>query len=364
MYLVSKRKYFDTLDALRFFAFFAVFLSHCPLKEVPYLNYFSKSGGIGVSFFFVLSGFLISYILLSEKQQKKINLKNFFARRILRIWPLFYGLILFAWGTPYLLDFLNLSYSSEGYKPNWLSSILFLENYQIMLQGSFPNVSPLGVMWSVCIEEHFYIIWGVLFYTVSTKNIPKLIIGSIIIANIFRLVYHNLSLSFVDVFTNLDLFAYGAIPAYLIIKKPKVFSYFEKLNPLVKYIFAVITVTTVVVISNNNFNYWEYYATTILGILFTIIIIFTILKTNKLFISNTSIFSKLGKYTYGLYLYHTIFIKLTFRTIDKFVIIESTILRNLTISLFALILSIIVSIISFYLFENQFIKLKKYFYKS
>ena len=89
-----KREYFQSFDALRFISFFLVFLLHTPVDENSFMSFFSKSGGTGVSFFFVLSGFLITYILIIEKKNfNKISLKNFFVRRILRIWPLFYLMI-------------------------------------------------------------------------------------------------------------------------------------------------------------------------------------------------------------------------------------------------------------------------------
>ena len=155
----SSKKHFHTLDALRFFSFLIVFFHHIPVPENSWFSVFSKSGDVGVSFFFVLSGFLISYILIFDKKANKtINLKNFLAKRILKIWPLFYAMLLFAFLTPFILKQLQLSFSNEGYEPNWLLSVLFLENYNMMLTNNFPNVSPLRVMWSLCIEEHFYII--------------------------------------------------------------------------------------------------------------------------------------------------------------------------------------------------------------
>jgi peptidoglycan/LPS O-acetylase OafA/YrhL len=208
------RKHFHSFDALRFFSFFLVFLQHIPTSNTSFAGYFAKSGGIGVAFFFVLSGFLITYILLFEKTTRYgISLKNFFVRRILRIWPLFYAMLLFAFATPYVLDLLKLTSSKEGYDPNWLISLSFLENYKMMLTGSFPNTSPLRVMWSLCIEEHFYIIWGLTFYFISTKFVPHLIISSILFANIIRIIYLHFGISSLDLFSNIDYFAYGAIPA-------------------------------------------------------------------------------------------------------------------------------------------------------
>ena len=132
-----------------------------------------------VSFFFVLSGFLITYIILEEKETTgKLNLSSFFIRRILRIWPLYYLMVAIAFLTPYLLSRFNISYSNEGYSPNWLWTILFLENYKMIITDSFPNVSPLRVMWSLCVEEHFYIVWGLALWKVKMKHLPFTIFGA------------------------------------------------------------------------------------------------------------------------------------------------------------------------------------------
>ena len=113
------RKYFDTFDALRFFAFLKVFLLHIPLVNFPVFNFLKQGGGMGVSFFFVLSGFLITYMLLTEKiTTGTIQLRRFYWRRILRIWPLYYAMVAFAFLTPWLLNLFGLSSSSIGYTPN------------------------------------------------------------------------------------------------------------------------------------------------------------------------------------------------------------------------------------------------------
>src|SRR5205085_6931243 len=94
--------YFANLDALRFFAASAVLFSHIESRKPEYSlpNSFLRQtyiniGSFSVTLFFVLSGFLITYLLLLEKEtSKSINIKNFYARRILRIWPLYYLLVL------------------------------------------------------------------------------------------------------------------------------------------------------------------------------------------------------------------------------------------------------------------------------
>lgn len=356
---MNKRRHFHTFDAFRFIAFFLVFLLHAPLPDHSIFNLFSKSGGIGVSFFFVLSGFLITYILLFEKETKnKINLKKFFIRRILRIWPLYYLMILFAFFTPYILEILNLPYSNEGYTPNWLISCLFLENYNMMYTGSFPNTSPLRVMWSLCIEEHFYIVWGTIFYFFSTKKIPIIILFSIIIATVSRIIYSYYSINDLDLFTNIDYFAYGAIPAYCLIKKEGIVKKINSISIVKKINIAFITLSYVFISPKINFQLQQFINPFIFGILFSLIIFFIISPKKSIYIKDSNIISKLGVYTYGLYLYHTIVIILLTKVFEKLDFDTN----NIYINILSLILTIIISMVSYHLFESKFIKLKKYFY--
>lgn len=355
----NSRKHFHTFDALRFFSFLIVFLHHIPDSNRPFLTLFTKSGGIGVSFFFVLSGFLITYILLYEKiHNGEISLKKFFMRRILRIWPLFYAMILFAFLTPFILNFLHLSYSNEGYKPNWLLSSLFLENYKMMITGSFPDTSPLRVMWSLCIEEHFYIVWGVIFYFISLKRVPHLIAISIIVGSIFRIAYYHFGIASLDLFSNIDYFAFGAIPAYMLLFKD---SYMQKVGNIpLTFKYALVFVATVLVFVLPNFHLgWLEIVTPILfSILFATIILFTLPASNYIIISDRYLISKLGVFTYGLYLFHTIIISLAIQ-INKMLLFK---VNSLLLALAALILTITVSILSYHLFEKQFLKLKRFFY--
>src|SRR5690606_15550484 len=104
-YIASSPKtkiFFANLDGLRFFSFFGVFLFHFykslfdNIKETyPAVyevgEFLFQNGSLGVNFFFVLSGFLITFLLIKERElTSKINIKNFYVRRILRIWPLYY----------------------------------------------------------------------------------------------------------------------------------------------------------------------------------------------------------------------------------------------------------------------------------
>lgn len=293
---------------------------------------------------------------MKKKRQNKISLKKFFARRILRIWPLFYLMIAFAYLSPYILNALNLPFNYEGYKPDLLTSIFFGENYKMMMTNTFPDGAPLRVMWSLCIEEHFYILWAVLLYFISAKKTPHLIISSIIIANISRLIYTHFGISHIDIFSHLDYFAFGAIPAYIVMHKRSFINYLEKIPRYLKYIFLILNVAIVFIIPNINFVFIEHLSPFILSLLFSVTILFT-LGNNSIHINDNLWFSRLGIYTYGLYLYHTIIVLLVIE-VFKYLSFSNWYLLGIT----SLIITIVISIISYHLFEKQFLKLKRHFY--
>ncbi len=354
------KKHFHSLDAIRFFSFFLVFLHHIPINENSFFSFFFKSGKIGVSFFFVVSGFLITYILIYEKMfHQQISIKFFFVRRILRTWPLYYGMVLFAYLTPDILNLLKLPFSNEGYEPSWLISVSFLENYKMMFTNRLPNVSPLAVMWSLCVEEHFYILWGVILYFLPLRKIPILIGVSILLANLVRIIYHNYDIEPLDVFSNIDYFAYGAIPAYIYMRKKEVLKSVGDFPLYLKYFVVLIGLICVFVLPNLRYTFQYVGSPTILGIVFSLIILFTLTKSNYICFNDKYLISKLGVFTYGLYLYHTIVINLMLRIVEN----SDSEMKILIIGVGSLLISIMISILSYYLFEKKILILKKYFNK-
>jgi peptidoglycan/LPS O-acetylase OafA/YrhL len=172
------RVYFPELDGLRSWAFLAVYLFH---GGVPWPLFaqvagsraarsFRENGWVGVQLFFILSGYLITTLLLTEEARfGRVDLRAFWVRRALRIWPLYYlavfiGFVVMPWcdgalGTPGHREALG------RHLPAFL---LFLGNWSLALRGPGPN-DQVGVLWSVCVEEQFYLLAPLLVAWVSPR---------------------------------------------------------------------------------------------------------------------------------------------------------------------------------------------------
>lgn len=152
------RYYRPELDVLRFLAFLSVFtvhrMDHVPIHQARHywLYNICLLGNFGVSVFFLLSAFLITELLMREDDRLgTIHVRSFYMRRILRIWPLYFGVF-------YGLILLNNFIPHVGAPDplSWLAFTLFAGNWYICLHGWIP-ANPVDPMWSISVEEQFYI---------------------------------------------------------------------------------------------------------------------------------------------------------------------------------------------------------------
>ena len=363
------KKHFHSLEALRFFAFFKVYLLHVPLQgEFPIFSFFKGGGGIGVSFFFVLSGFLITYLLAFEKLSKgQINVQNFMIRRSLRIWPLFYLLVILAFILPY--DFKSLigfHMNGGGYELDWRYSFTFLENYRMLLLDNWPKTTPLSVFWSLCIEEHFYIVWVLSFYLLPSKHLLKFLVSGFFIAWTARFfdpyLFPNETINTNDLFTNIDFFSTGGILGYFVAKDyDRVANFVLSINDWIKR-GVLLSVVLVVVFQNKLLPYepttiFFLFRSSIIAVLFTSVIAIFVPLDSKLRIKN-KVLAYLGTISYGLYIFHIIYIHLLFQ---YFIYLEIKLDNWFTLSFFmfaTLTASILTSAISYHYFEKKFLMLR------
>src|SRR5690606_12681648 len=145
--------------ALVIFTHLELFKRRAGLENFWQKPFFFEAGGAGVDFFFVLSGFLITSLLLVELEKKgKINLGKFYMRRILRIWLLYYFVLLACYFIlPYLSIFYFEGYSDAIFVDFWeklLLSLFFLPNAALSFFPGIPYAAPL---WSIGVEEQFYL---------------------------------------------------------------------------------------------------------------------------------------------------------------------------------------------------------------
>lgn len=176
----QEKIFFPNLDGLRFSHSSSSFAhsfstQHAYIKQEPWYQLIKvrmfSDGDIGVSFFFVLSGFLISYILLKEQERNgTINIKSFYMRRILRIWPLYYLIVVFGFLIFPMLKTYFGQVPQESADPLLCST--FLNNFDRIINGK-PDAAALGGLWTIAIEEQFYLLWPlfVFYYTPQILSI-------------------------------------------------------------------------------------------------------------------------------------------------------------------------------------------------
>ncbi len=160
----TQRFYRPELDVLRFVAFLTVFIAHVnriPVDvniaswKLPFIHgytLFAESGAFGMCIFFLLSAYLITELLVRERTATgSIHLKAFYTRRILRIWPLYLGVVFAG----YFIGLLAPEYRLSG---AWVLAFVFLAaNWYTGKIGYAP--STVGVLWSISLEEQFYLSW-------------------------------------------------------------------------------------------------------------------------------------------------------------------------------------------------------------
>ena len=364
-----KKQHFHSIDALRFFAFLKVYLLHIPLQgEFPIFSFLKSGGGIGVSFFFVLSGFLITYLLVLEKSNRNyINLNRFFIRRAFRIWPLFYLMVLITFLLPYeLKQNIGFHMVGGGYDFDWKYSFTFLENYKMILKDQFPKTTPLSVFWSLCIEEHFYLFWMFSIFLLPIKHILKYLISCFALAWLARYfehqIFHNEIIVTSDLFTNLDFFASGGILGYYVaLHYNRLMSLIQKVRTEIKWFVLLFIVFFIIfqdlILPNEVGSILFIFRSSIIAILFTILISIFLPEDSSIKIKSKWL-SYLGIRSYGLYVYHIILIHVCFQYfLNHKILIDNWLTLCIFITL-TLGGSIIISSISYKYFEMYFLALR------
>lgn len=147
----SQQKAFGSLDGLRAFSILAVLWHHT--FEVPTGWRATERGFLGVDLFFVISGFLIVTLLLRERDRRGISLKNFYVRRFLRIFPIYYGVLIGL-----SIVFLTIG-RHANMAPAFWADLPWAATYTSNWAPLNSMATFLAITWSLSAEEQFYIVW-------------------------------------------------------------------------------------------------------------------------------------------------------------------------------------------------------------
>ncbi|HHF0517761.1 TPA: acyltransferase family protein [Haemophilus influenzae] len=358
---MSSIKYRPEIDGLRAIAVISVIIYH--------LNENWLSGGfLGVDIFFVISGFLITGIIITEIQQNSFSLKQFYTRRIKRIYPAFIAvmaLVSFIASVIFIYnDFNKLRKTIE-------LAIAFLSNFYLGLtQGYFDlsaNENPVLHIWSLAVEEQYYLIFPLIlilaykkFREIKVLFIITLILFFILLAtsfvsaNFYKEVLHQPNIYYLSNLRFPELLVGSLLAIYHNLSASKQAS---KQASNVIAILSTLLLFSCLFLMNNDIAFIPG-ITLILPCIFTALIIHTTSQNNivKLCLSNKAIVF-IGKISYSLYLYHWIFIAFAY-----YITGEKQI-NNQSIAIVT-VLTIIFSVLSYYLIEQPIRKSKLNFKQS
>lgn len=374
------RPFFENLDALRFLAAFSVFVFHyvrelksfLPIspdnKLYNYIQIFTDKGSLGVNFFFVLSGFLISYLIFHEHENKGFfNLKNFLIRRTLRIWPLYFLIVIIGFA---LFPLIIEGYSTEH---KWYNYVFFLANFDEIKYGLNDSINFLTSPWSIAVEEQFYLFWGILFFVHFKvfKFSPRYYIFALFIfAFVFRIMFkENDRILYYHTFSVMPDILMGSLFAYLYYKKHKLLN--SIINLKKGWIILIYLLGFLMIIAKNKIfiGDWIIMERFMIAGYFTFILMEQIILKNSPFQwGKIKLFSKFGKISYGIYLYHLLIIFLLTKLMNYLILNFQNEVGNLNywlvllFFLLSFIGTIVIAAISYQFFEKPILNLKKRFY--
>jgi peptidoglycan/LPS O-acetylase OafA/YrhL len=351
--------YFYGFTGLRFLAATLVILSHAAISMdnlgVTYYDFqFLHRGKSAVEFFFVLSGFLITYLLVAEyRESDTISIKQFYFRRIKRIWPIYFIVVLIAffflgWMMPY---FFNVNYFNF---PNISWGILLYLFFVPNVAAVSYQVGFLYPLWSIGIEEQFYLFWAPFFQVFKKSIFPATLLLLVIYYFVdFVVVEHFSQHYFLNIWSTMkfDCMLIGALGAILYEKGIKFKSI--KLLQLLSII-GLLELSIGLFERSNLRPFWVDLFSSLSYIFLLISIQNKKVLLRQIFESNW--IKQLGMISYGMYVYHMMWDWLLRFGIIKFDLVKEIGLTSYFFILFSL--TLIAAKISWRYIEKPIIDIK------
>ena len=367
----SSAVYIPQFDIIRFFAAFMIVIYHSYLAwkgwyGLPgiistgdyksfsrvgiHVDQFIRNLPFGVDIFFFISGYLLTYLLVVEKEKYgKVNIPKFYIRRGLRIWPLYFFLVALS---PLLVYWLGEK------QPVYWPTIALINNFFTIHTQEW--VYPFSHFWSICIEEHFYIVWPLVVAFVPFRKLPlaiSLFIGLSWGYKIYTYIFldSNWFLLYLHTLSRMDMILFGCLLAVIYIRKPFEFK-------LHWSVIGMMIIILILLFANDDLSNFELM---INGVTrrFVYILFFGILMMDLLFnprhqkIGQFKPLLYLGKVSYGIYMYGNILVLVV---IKKFMPLFSH--ANIYYYFLVIfILSLLIPVISYELLEKPFLRLKQRF---
>lgn len=362
--------YFKNLDASRFFAFILVFLAHCFVStdsEIQHSNTFQfvyswgKVGVLGLEYFFVLSSFLISMIIFTELDEtKEFSVKNFLIRRSLRVWPLYFLILLIGLIVSVSAGLFNADLEPL---PPWPYLVFFVVNFYIIEHGT-EFLFFIAFLWSISIEEQFYIAWSFLIKFLSDYFVHfcyLMILASLLfrVLNLedSRQLYFN-TVSALGNFGVGGLLAFGLHNRHRLIRRVILI---PKKYVAIIYVLLVLSIIFYHQLSDNDV--FSVFSRLYFSLFFAYVILEQAEGRYNLFnFGRKKIFTYLGKISYGLYCFHGVVITLLLQALPMIFPEQNGFMVYFLFPVVIFILTVLVSHLSYRYFERYFLKLKKRFY--
>lgn len=312
-----KSSYMPYLDVLRAISIIFVVFAHTRATDT-FLNSFGFLGSYGVLLFFSISGFLLTFLALKEHTENGIfNIKNFYIRRALRIWPMYFLYLLLA-------TFVSILFNDKDILIKFTLALVFLGNLLNTLHAylDVPSAGQLfNHLWSLSVEEQFYILFPfIISFITFKKNINLKYLGSILliifmIGIIIRFGLLTITLEnpskFVwpgivfNTFTYLDVILFSILLGVL---KYKYSFRFDNKYAFFMTIFFVVLFVIIASFFNkpSSFDSSLMYGFGILGLISGIAVYYA--SFINIVSRKTMMFVRMGKDSYGIYLFHMPFV--------------------------------------------------------
>ena len=322
---------------------------------------------LSVVFFFVLSGFLITYLLLNEKEKREISVRAFYIKRVLRIWPLYF-LIIAA----------SFIYFNQSPFFHWhgLTDIVTISNHPVLSAFLLLLISPnvlllftpaLGYAsptWSIGVEEQFYLMWPwimkskkPLFFIISIILIVHLLSNGILSTisypfsstSIMYKILTTISTFFTFPYSfKIDAMAIGALGAFAVKSRSAILPVvFSKSFQFILYALFVLMFASA---SSASYQFYS--------VIFILIILNMAINVKSIVNIQNKVLDYLGKISYGIYMFHALTIIPSIYLVVKILRLEISLISELLICFVSLSSTIIVASISYYFYESYFLRLK------